>query len=136
MEIYVTNTEAGLIPLYGSDFDEKKKLKLNVNYRCEIRLARSYKFHKKFMALVKIGCENSKNVEMPFDAYRKYALIKSGYANIYKTPKGVFVEAQSMSFASMDEDKFQEVYSRVLDFIITDVDSSKEDIEKNLITFF
>jgi hypothetical protein len=36
----------------------------------------------------------------------------------------------------MEEEKFQEVYSRALDFIIEDTQATKEDIEKNLLNFF
>ena len=88
------------------------------------------------MALCKIGCENSQNVEMPFDTYRKYATIKAGYANIYSTPKGKFVEAQSIAFGSMKQEEFEKVYSDVLDFIIKDTGAEREFVEDNLINFF
>lgn len=132
----LTNTETGLKPKFDSDANEKKKLKLGEDYWAEIRKARNYKFHKKFMALIKLGQQNSKHVEMPFDTYRKYALIKSGYHKIYDTPKGKYVEAESIAFENMDEEKFQEVYSRVVDFVIQDTQATKEDIEQNLINFF
>ena len=124
------------MPLYPADLEEKKKLKLEKVYSCEIHFERSYMFHKKFMALCKIGCENSQNVEMPFDTYRKYATIKAGYANIYSTPKGKFVEAQSIAFGSMKQEEFEKVYSDVLDFIIKDTGAEREFVEDNLINFF
>ena len=132
----LTNTEQGLKPKFNSDAKEKKRLVIGEDYWADIKKARNYQFHKKFMALVKIGMENSKNVDMPFDVYRKYALIKSGYYKIYETPKGKYVEADSIAFENMDEEKFQEVYSKVLDFIIIDTQATKEDIEKELISFF
>lgn len=136
MELLLRNTEHGLIPEYTPDFDEKKKLKLGEVYKAKIVFARNYEFHKKFMALCKIGCENSKTVEMPFDTYRKYAQIKAGYYNIYSTPKGQYVEAQSIAFDKMDNEQFQEVYNRVLQFIMVDIQATKEDIERELINFF
>lgn len=135
MNIYLLNTATGLKPLYGDDAKEKSKLKLGEVYRAKIVRPRNYKFHKKAMALFKIGCENSKNVNMPFDVYRKYATIKAGYAKIYQTPKGTYVEAESIAFDNMDEDKFQEVYNRVLDFVILDTGADKEMIEQKLIGF-
>jgi len=135
MDLLLQNTAQGLKPVYDEDFEEKRKLKIGETYRARIIRPRNIKFHRKFFALIKIGCENSKTVEMPLEPYRKYALIKSGYANLYKTPKGIFVDAQSMAFDNMDEDKFQEVYNNVLDFVIKDTQASKEDIEKTLITF-
>jgi hypothetical protein len=136
MKILLRNTDKGLIPEYPSDFDEKKKLKLGEIYSAEIRRERNYQFHKKFMALCKLGSENSKNVEMPFDAYRKYITMKAGYFKTYKTPKGVMIEPESISFGDMDEDKFNEVYHRVLEIIIEDIQATKHEIETELINFF
>ncbi|MFA5772743.1 MAG: DUF1367 family protein [Thermoplasmata archaeon] len=136
MKLLLRNTEQGLLPEYPSDLDEKKKLKLGVLYSVEIRRERNPLFHRKFMALCKLGCENSKNVEMPFDAYRKYVTMKAGYFKTYKTPKGVMVEPESIAFANMDEDKFNEVYNKVLNIIVEDIQATKEDIEQNLLSFF
>lgn len=135
MDIYLLNTPSGLKPLYDDDWTEKQKLKIGETYRATIVRPRNVQFHKKAMVLFNIGCENSKSVTMPFDSYRKYATIKAGYANIYNTPKGVYVEAQSLSFDSMSEDKFQSVYNDVLNFIMIDTGADKEFIEKHLLSF-
>ena len=135
MDIYLLNTASGLKPLYDDDFDEKKKLKIGETYRAKIVRPRNILFHKKAMALFKIGCDNSKNVEMPFNTYRKYATAKAGYAKVYQTPKGLYVEAESLSFENMDEDRFQDVYNHVLTFIILDTGADKEFIEKHLMSF-
>jgi len=135
MNIYLLNTTSGLKPLYDDDFEEKKKLKIGETYRATIVRPRNLKFHKKAMALYKIGCENSKSVEMPFDSYRRYATIKAGYAKIYHTPKGTYVEAESIAFDSMDEDRFQKVYNDVLSFIIIDTGADREMIEHELMSF-
>lgn len=135
MKIFVQNVVGHLIPLYPSDMEEKKRLKLGKVYSCEIKFERNYEFHKKFFALTKLGCENSQHVEMPLDTYRKYAVIKAGYAMTYKTPKGIFVDAESISFASMTQEKFEKVYSDVLYFIIKDTGANREFIEDNLLNF-
>jgi hypothetical protein len=136
MKLLLRNTEQGLLPEYPSDLDQKRKLKLGEAYWCEIKRARNYLFHKKFFALIKIGCENSKSINAPLDVYREYAIIKAGYYKPYQTNKGVFVKANSISFENMDEDEFQKAYSAVLDFIIIDTEATKEDIEQNLLSFF
>jgi len=136
MRIFCKNLLEGLVPLYNSDLEEKKKLKLDEIYEVEIKVARNYQFHKKFMALCKLGCANSKNVEMPFDVYRKYVTCKAGFFKAYHTPKGVFVEAESIAFNNMDEVKFAEVYSKVLDIVIADIGTTKEEIEKELMSFY
>ena len=134
MKLIVRNTITGLIPLFPSDFDQKRKLKLGVDYEADIKLPRNYPFLKKFMALINLGCENS-SLDMPHETYRKYMTIKAGYYNAYSTPKDIYYEAMSISFSSMPEEEFQEVYSRVLDKIIEDIGSTKEEIEKQLIDF-
>ena len=135
MKLFLQNKDDYLVPLYPSDYEEKKKLKKDRVYSCEIKYERNYEFHKKFFALCKIGCEYSKTVEMPFDAFREYITIKAGYAEIYLTPKGKFVRAKSISFAKMEQEEFEMLYSRVLDKIILDTDFNKQEIEKNLLSF-
>ena len=136
MKMLLRNTENGLVPEYASDLEEKKKLKLGDLYTVEIVRERNPLFHRKFMALCKLGCENSKNVEMPFNAYRKYVTMKAGFFDTYKTPRGVMIEAKSIAFASMDEDEFRDVYNKVLGIIVEDTQATQQDIEKNLLNFF
>jgi len=134
MELYLRNTLAGLIPLFPSDFDEKRKLKLGQDYKADITYPRNIGFHRKFFALLNIGFENTK-LNMSQKAYRHYIIIKAGFFTAYQTPKGVFYEPDSISFANMEEDEFQEVYSRVLDKIIEDIGITSEEIEKALVEF-
>lgn len=134
MKLLLLNTISGLIPLFPSDYSEKKKLTLGETYEADIKHPRNYEFLKKFMALINVGCENSK-LQMPAETYRKYMTIKAGYFHAYQTQKGIYYEAMSLSFASMDEGTFQEVYSRVLDKIIEDIGCTSEEIGKQLISF-
>jgi hypothetical protein len=134
MELYCKNTITGLVPLYPSDFDQKRKLKLGEDYKLAITLPRNLGFHRKFMAMVNIGCENSR-LNMPFDTYRRYMTIKAGYFKAYQTPKGIYYEALSLSFAAMPQDEFEEVYSKVLDKVIEDIGATSQDIESMLTEF-
>ena len=134
MKLALQNTINGLIPLYPSDYDEKKKLKLGEAYEAEIKRPRNYEFHKKFMALVNVGHQNT-SMELPFDVYRKIMIMRAGYFTAYQTDKGIHYEAMSISFGSMDNDTFSEVYSRVMDQIIKDIGCTSEDIENQLISF-
>ena len=134
MKIFCRNTITGLVPLYPHDFDEKRKLKLGQDYECDVRNPRNVGFHRKFFALLNVGHENTQ-LNMPFDTYRKYMIIKAGYFDAYETPKGLFYDARSISFASMEEDEFEELYSRVLDKIIGDIGLTSQEIENQLINF-
>lgn len=134
MELYARNTISGLVPLYPADFDEKRKLKLGEDYKVTITNPRNIGFHRKFFALVNIGHQNT-DLDMPMETYRKYVISKAGYFKAYTTPNGVFYEADSISFGSMEQDVFEELYSRVIDVIIKDTGATVEDVENSLIDF-
>ena len=134
MKIFVQNTLHGLIPLFPSDFDSKRKLKIGETYECEIKNPRNIGFHRRFFALINLAHENC-SLDMPIDAFRRYLTIKAGYFDAYDTPKGVFYDAKSISFGSMSQDEFENLYSRVLDKVIELIGSTESDIEKELINF-
>jgi hypothetical protein len=72
---------------------------------------------------------------MPFETYRHYVIMKAGYFKTYQTPKGIFYEAESISFASKSQDQFEEIYSRCLDIVIEDIGITSAEVEKQLINF-
>lgn len=135
MKIILRNTISGLVPIYPSDQDSKKKLVLGQDYEADIKTPRNYEFHKKLFALFNIGCQNSK-MELPFEVYRKIMTVRAGYFTAYQTDKGIYYEPDSLSFTAKDEAQIEEVYSRILDVIIKDIGSTSEDIERALIEFF
>ena len=134
MKLLLNNTLSGLVPLYPSDYDNKRKLKLGETYEAEIKNPRNIRFHRLFFALLNIGHENT-DLDMPFETYRHYMIIKAGFFKAYQTSKGLYYEPDSISFSSMSEEQFHEVYDRVLDKIIKDIGATKEDIEDQLINF-
>ena len=135
MKFYCLNTATGLKPLYDSDFDEKKKLKIGETYAVEIKKERNFEFLKKFFALIKLGHENTKLKGIPFDAYRAYVTMKAGYADVYETPRGKFALPKSISFAKMDETEFQKLYDGSIQIIMNDIGSDRETIERELLNF-
>jgi hypothetical protein len=134
MKLFLRNTLTGLIPLYPADFDSKRKLKLGVDYECDIKLPRNIGFHRKYFALLNIGHENTQ-MDMPFETYRKYVIMKAGFFKTYQTPRGVFYDAESISFSSMTEDVFEDLYSRSMDVIIKDIGSTTDEVEKQVLSF-
>jgi len=134
MKLFCRNTISGLVPLFPADFDEKRKLKLGQDYEVDVRNPRNVGFHRKFFAMLNIGHENTQ-LNMPFDAYREIMTIKAGYFNAYETPKGVYYQPKSISFASMSQDEFEEFYSRVMDQVIDDIGITSKEIEDQLINF-
>ena len=134
MKILCKNTLTGLVPLYPSDFDEKRKLRLGQDYEVEVRNPRNVGFHRKFFALLNVGHENTK-MDMPFETYRKYVIMKAGYFKAFTTPRGTFYDAESIAFSAMSQDQFEELYSRVLNVIIKDIGCTTEEIEMQILSF-
>ena len=58
MDIYCRVTPYGLVPLYDSDLDLKRRLKVGSTVRCRVTNPRNYRFHKKFFALVRLTFDN------------------------------------------------------------------------------
>ena len=87
------------------------------------------------MALFNIGHQNTPEIDMPFDVYRKWVTMRAGYVDIYETPRGKLYDAKSIAFGSMDQIEFEEVYSRVLDVIIKDLGITEEDINSEIMSF-
>ena len=135
MKITVKNTEQGLLPLYDSDLEEKKKLKLGEIYSVEVKKDRNYQFHKKYFALLNLGHDNTKLEGITFDAYRAYVTMKAGYVETFKTPRGLMALPKSIAFDKMDDTEFKDLYNSAIQVIIDDIGATLEDIEQNLINF-
>lgn len=144
MKIFCTNTARGLVPNYDSDYEEKKKLKIGEVYRCEIRLARNYNFHRKYFALINCAWQyQNEKTRQHFgenvEAFRKTVEVTAGHFEmVYSVIRKEWVEApKSISFEKMDENEFNELYEKVKDvlFIVFLKNISEEEFMKNLINF-
>ena len=95
---------------------------------------RNYRFHRKWFALVKFAYEHWqpshlqdakwKDVvpEKSFDRFRKDLIIMSGrYDAVYRVDGSVRIEAKSISFASMDEEQFKELWNATSKVILDKV---------------
>jgi len=121
---------------YNSDYDKIKKLKAGEEYQCEIKRPRNLKFHKKFFALINMLFENQEIYNNP-DRLRKDLIIEAGLYDEWVDFQGVMQrEAKSISFASMNEDEFSELYSKVIDVIVKHFNFDKQDIIDNVEQFY
>ena len=135
MILNLLNTATGLKPLYDEDYEEKKKLKIGRIYRSDITEPRNIKFHRKFFSLIKLGHDNTK-LEMPFEAYRALMLMKAGYVDVYELPDGKKMAlAQSISFANMDNTKFEKAYYAVLNVVGKDIGVDNEALEAEVLNY-
>lgn len=142
MKILCRCTESGLVPMYESDLDSKRRLTLGADYWCEIKLARNYEFHKKFFALIKLAYDNLPECldrRYPnMEALREDLLIRCGYTRKVLSRQGVVEVAASIAFEKLDQTAFEELYRKVWNEInkcflpLNDVEDS---IEEELIRF-
>lgn len=143
MKLLVINTPRGLVPMGDDDFDEKKKLKLGQTYSVEIKVARNVDFHRKYFALIAYAWEFLNEQETATfkskDNFRKYLEMAAGHCDIIYHPRlQEFVEIpKSISFGSMDNTAFSELYERVKDVIFSIIGDrvTRDEFERLLIDF-
>jgi len=136
MKIALVRTLSGFKPAYDSDFEISKKIKLNEPYEFEFKKPRNYKFLKKFFALVKMVFDNQEQYTN-IEHLRKYLIIESGNYDLRHDLLGVEIrEAKSISFASMSEDEFSELYNSVVDVIIKYFHFDKQEIADNVEQYY
>lgn len=99
----------------------------------DVTVPRNYKFHKKFFALLNLGFEmwepKRKNksykgavVQKNFERFRSDVIIQAGYyTQTFDLNGKMALEAESISFANMDDIKFERVYSDVLNVLLDKV---------------
>ena len=135
MKLYLRNTLHGLIPLYPSDYEEKKKLRIGADYLANITSPRNLGFHKKFFALLNLGFSNQ-DIYPEFEYYRIVKTMECGYFKTIITERGKELYLpESINFASMDNDTFETLYNTMVQKLITDLRISAEDIEAEIINF-
>lgn len=119
-------------PLYDSDYDTLKKCKKNTVLSFEVKAERNSKFHRKFMALVKMVFDNQE-IYQSVEDLRYDLTIEAGYFEEYVSFNGeVKRKAKSISFASMDELEFNQLYNAFVHTVIRVFKYTNEMIEENL----
>jgi hypothetical protein len=120
-----------IVPNDKDSADFIDKLKYNQVIVADFKKSRNYNFHKKYFALIKFAYEHwtpsqfekSKFEgvipEKSFERFRKDIIILSGrFDAVYRVDGSVRIEAKSISFASMNEESFAELYSATIDVIL------------------
>lgn len=145
MKIFLRKSKNGA--LYAHDEQALKYIKRRKAgqiIQAEIKQIRNYEFHKKMFALFKLvhdalpppePIEFMGKIVIPentFDATRKYLVVQAGYYSIIGYPNGsVRVEAESLSYGNMSPEKFEEVYSAVIDAALKALPENWSDEDKN-----
>ena len=147
MKILMIKCAGGVLtPAHDLDAEKLIKFKTGEEYEIEIKMSRNPAFLRKTMAFFNFCFEyydSSKVYEHcsftdQFDRFRKDLTILAGfYVKTIRLNGDTRIEAESLSFASMSEERFQECYTALisasLKYIFKDCDQS---IENKLISFF
>lgn len=134
--IALVRTLSGFKPAYDSDIELSKKIKLNEVYVYDFKKPRNYEFHKKFFALVNMVFQNQEQYTNIEDL-RKDLIIESGNYYLRYDFLGVEIrEAKSISFSSMDDIMFSELYNSVIDVIIKYFHFDKQEIIENIEKYY
>ena len=101
---------------------------------------RNVMFHRKFFALLNIAFDNWNPGEINskygipeknFERFRKDVAILCGHFHLVIRVDGTSrPEADSISFAKMDQETFKDLYSKTIDVLIKHVYKQKIDAEK------
>lgn len=131
----ITKTASGaLLPATAADAEKVGKLKVGQVLRGEWKKQRNYKFHKKWWALAEFAFDHWEHGEIHdprlkgqapeknLERFRKDLIILTGrYEATHRLNGDVRIEAKSISFASMDEEEFEKLYSDTINVILKHV---------------
>lgn len=144
MKLFCKNTAGGLVPMYDSDYEEKRKLKIGKVYQVEIRVARNYQFLKKYFALINCAWEyQSEQIQAAFhgnkEVFRKSLEVTAGFCErIFNCKLNSWVDVpKSVSFGAMSAEEFSDLYERVKDVLWAAFlkGITREEFEENLANF-
>lgn len=137
MKLLVTNTPRGLVPCGDDDYEAKQKLKLGQIYSVEVKVVRNVDFHRKYFALIAYAWEFLNEQEVAAfknkEGFRKSVEVAAGhYEPYYDLATQSYVHVpKSISFGSMDNAEFSDLYSRVKDVIFSLIGSRVSEAEFN-----
>lgn len=126
MDIFCKVTPYGLVPMYDSDFDLKKRLKIGSVVKCKVSNPRNYEHHKKFFALVRLTFDNlpsnlaeSWKIHNEEDMLRRFKRDLGYFTSTYNERGEREIEYLSISFAAMEQHEFERFYNQCIDLVLS-----------------
>ena len=125
MDIFCKVTPYGLVPLYDSDYDLKKRIRVGSVVKCKVSNPRNYEHHKKFFALVRLTFDNlPSNLAEYFKVHNEEDMLRRfkrdlGYFTTTLNERGEKeIEYQSISFSAMEQHEFERFYNQCIDLVL------------------
>lgn len=113
LKIACIKKENTLVPTEVNDPQGWEKLKQGQEYLIEVKQSRNVGLHRKFFALLKLVFNNQEQ-HTDFDDFRAIFTMKLGYFKRITTEKGEVYIPKSISFGSMDNITFSELFEKAL----------------------
>lgn len=135
-----------LVPMSDIDGEKLTRFQTNEVYEIDIKLQRNPGFHRKVFKFLHFcfdywkGNEQVKFMDEPaqFDVFRDHLTVLAGY---YKQHYGidgrVRVEAESLSYASMSQERFEQFYTAIVNAAMRHIfNTNDQAVYDKLIGFF
>jgi len=131
MEAILTKTLNGFVPATPETQEWANKVKTGGIVKGKFTQTRNAAFHRKYFALLNIAFDHWEPGELDtkygkpeknFDRFRKDIAILSGfYELVFRVDGSYRVQAKSISFASMSQEEFEQLYSKTIDVLLKQV---------------
>lgn len=137
MKMLVQKTPRGLLPVYYSDMDIYSKIPMNEEFEIEYVKKRNLKFHKKYFALLKLAFENQQDYRLLEEMRRDLIITAGWYDEVVNLIDGEVLKfAKSISFSSMDEVEFSQLYEATKNVISKWLGIDNETIDNEIMQYF
>ena len=137
MLLEVTKTADGkLMPSSEKSMQKFQKVKIGDTVLVDYKAKRNVQFHRKGFALLNLIFQNQDKYKN-FEDMRTEFKLKAGLYELHVTTKGKTIYVpKSMSFSEMDENEFEELYSKFIDIALLHfVSMDRQDLEDAVIRF-
>lgn len=129
-DVHLTRTPSGLVPSDLAAAEWLQRVAIGKPINATVRQPRNAKFHRKFFAMLDVAFSNHEwpevqtkwgRVRTSKDYFRDYVICKAGHWEADMMPNGeVRAKPKSIAWVNMDEPRFSQLYSDVLDVILAE----------------
>lgn len=142
----IKNPGGVLTPASDEEAEKLIKFKTGEHYEVDIKLSRNPAFHRKVMAFFKFCFEHwdaettheHLSSKEQFERFRKDLTILAGfYTKTVRLNGEIRLEAESLAFASMKQERFEECYNALINASMRTIfKSSDQNTYNQLVSFF
>lgn len=143
--LFLRRTPTGFEPASVHSAQDMQRIKVGKEVRCEVKEERNVAFHNKAMSLIRTGYKcwstNCQGVEIDgvmvtpcFETYREQMTIMAGYFHYVLNIDGsVIPKADSISFAKMDQERFERFYNDIGQKILESLNGMFSSVDEMMI---